>query len=459
MSAHRNAWHYYHQPVSLAATLGGATSWAATYNLLSGNPDLVLDFVGNQYRSGGADVALSTLLDNPGTISGSGMALSTTNITAKGALLTAIQTATCTIIAETLGGSAGANAGIISTNSLDAPIFKLNDNKIRAYIDAVASFDTANAATWPSTVNFSGTAFSAAGRSLALNLGNAASDANAYPARSSVTIGSFAGGLAHGGHMRRLLVWVRRLMDADLKSVLWPAPYLLPASGGNALKFRDSEKLTVGATGSTELKFQRTQAWSMFCAINKRIKPGAAGAAVIFSNVTNGDPFTGYEVYVNDAGGLQVRIISSVSGNNWLGVVGSIDVVNGAMHAIAVTYDGSSTPGGIKMYVDGVLDASPTTEHNTLSSSTTGAADFIIGNQIGVENAYFFDGLIDQFTMHDVARDATYVSAHAAASTLPTTGANIVLSYPMDAGSGTTIADASGNGYDGTITSATQWLR
>lgn len=42
---------------------------------------------------------------------------------------------------------------------------------------------------------------------------------------------------------------------------------------------------------------------------------------------------------------------------------------------------------------------------------------------------------------------------------LPVNGSNIVLGYAMDEGTGTTVADSSGNAYDGTITSATQWLR
>lgn len=428
--------------------------WFDHYDLASGDPDLILDFVGDQYRSSGADVALSTLITNAGTISSSGMALSTTNIVATGALLSAIQGANCTIVAETSGGTNGAFGGIISANTDRAPLFRNNDNKLRGY--QPATLDTANTVDW-TAVSFSGTAFSAAGRSLALGLGNLVSDANAYAARTSVEIGSFGGGLAFGGHMRRLLVWTRRLSDTDLKSVLWPAPYLLPASGTNALKFRASEALTVGATGSAALKWERTQAWSAFFAINVRVKH--ATASVVFGNTTNGAPFTGYEAFLNPSGQLQVRIINNYGGGDYLGRVGSIDLTDGALHCIAITYDGSSTAAGVKLYVDGVLDGSPTTEHDGLASSITGAADFLIGNQVGFEGTFHLDGMIDQFTLHDVARDATYVAAHDTPATLPTTGANIVLSYPMDEGTGTTVADSSGNGYDGTITSATQWLR
>lgn len=430
--------------------------WFDDYDLASGDPDLILDFVGDQYRSSGADVALSTLITNPGTISSSGMALSTTNIVATGALLSAIQGTNCTIVAETNGGSNGAFGGIISANTDRAPLFRNLDNKLRGYQPAV--LDTANTADW-TAVSFSGTAFSAAGRSVALNIGDLVSDANAYAARTSVEIGSFGGGMAFGGHLRRLLVWTRRLSDTDLKSVLWPAPYLLPASGGNALKFRALEKLTVGATGSTALKFERTQAWSCAFALNKRVLPGGGGSHVVFSNVTSGAPFTGYEVFLNDSGHLQVRIISNYGTGNYLGRVGSINVCDGVQHAVIVTYDGSSTAAGVKLYVDGALDSGATTEADGLSSSIAGAADFLIGNQIGFEGSFYLDGLLDQLTMHDVARDATYVAAHATPGALPTTGANIVLSYAMDEGTGTTVGDDSGNGYDGTITSAGQWVR
>ncbi len=194
--------------------------WSATYNLASGNPDIICEFVSDRYRASGADATLTALVTNPGTISASGMALTTTNVVAAAALLTAIQSASCTIVAETTGATGGENDAIVSMNNSNSysMLFALSTNALRNNNGSVL-LTTSNTATWTGVVR-SGIAFSAAGRSLCLMGGTIATDANTIPARTSIELGWRATDINQfGGHLRRLLVWTRRLSDADLQTV------------------------------------------------------------------------------------------------------------------------------------------------------------------------------------------------------------------------------------------------
>ena len=433
------------------------TGWYDAHNLASGNPSVILDFVGNRYRVGGADSTLAALVANAPALDADGMPLTAANITAAGALLSALQGAACTIVAETSGGSNAGNGGLISFGN-DAPLFKVAD-KVRTYRSSDGIyFDTANAGDWAGVL-VSGVALDATGRAIALTgIADVASDGLSYPSPPAVQLGSFAGGSLFGGNLRRLVVWPRRLSDADLKAVTWPLPYLLPASGTNALEFRTGEKLSLGNV----LGFERSQPWSCIAALRKRSKPASGGAALVFSTVSGTvGPFRGYEVWINDNGRLGSRIMSAAfnGGSDWLGRMGSINVCDGVPHIVAVTYDGSSTAAGVAIYVDGVLDTAAATENDALLSTIVQSTPFVIGNQTSFETQYFLDGVLDHFVIYDRALTGAEIAARSLATGLPGVEAGQLVRLAMDDGSGLAVADTSGNNRTGTLTSAAQWLR
>src|SRR5579883_2302857 len=216
-------------------------------------------------------------------------------------------------------------------------------------------------------------------------------------------------------------------------------------AGSGAARFDTSTNAYVSA-GSV-LAYEYTQPWTVMAAIKMSAKP--ATAAIIFTNV-NQQPYPGYELWVNSQGELQVRIIGSAfapyNTNNYIGVYGSTDVVDGQWHAVAATYDGSGEVAGVHIYLDGVEQTQRTIESDTLQGhSIVGPTHgpFLIGNQTGWTDQFYMRGLIDEFSLSKVAHTPAFIAAHATPSTIMPIDANTVLAYHFDEGGGTVAHDAS----------------
>lgn len=157
-------------------------------------------------------MALSSLITNAGTLSGSGMALSTTNIVATGALLTAMQSTACTVVVEMEGqADDGGNHGVLTWNS-DNDWLILGTtggiDKVRTRCNSV-TINSPNATYFPGR-SLLALALDGSGRTVCLNgRWGVTTDANAYASRTSVGLGVFVGA-ASGGYMRRLWVFTRR---------------------------------------------------------------------------------------------------------------------------------------------------------------------------------------------------------------------------------------------------------
>lgn len=77
---------------------------------------------------------------------------------------------------------------------------------------------------------------------------------------------------------------------------------------------------------------------------------------------------------------LQFTLNNNVSGGANALTINSTATLTVGMHHMAVTYDGSSTPGGVRLYVDGVL-VTQTTVNNTLTLSTLSSESLTLGNR------------------------------------------------------------------------------
>jgi len=221
-----------------------------------------------------------------------------------------------------------------------------------------------------------------------------------------------------------------------------------------------SNGVNVSAGPQSALQWERTQAWTAIGYVKIAAAPAAAGAEIIFTTCNQGQTaendgvsqnYRGYELWVNDTGKLQVRIISTYA-TNYIGVTGSTVVTDGAQHLVAATYDGSSTVGGVKLYVDGNLETN-TTEANTLSATIINNQAFWVGNQKGWP--YTLGGQLKSFSLHNVVRNQAWVQAYTTAGA--SRDANTVLAYEFGEGSGRTVADVSGSGFNGFVGGAT-WL-
>ena len=227
----------------------------------------------------------------------------------------------------------------------------------------------------------------------------------------------------------------------------------LPSSliGNNSAYFTNNQYITIGSN----LTYEYTQPWSAMARIKMYEKP--ATAAIIFSNVTSsGLNYPGYELWVDSSGFAHVRIINNIT-THFIGVAGTINVADGNVHTVLASYDGSGTAAGVKIYVDGVLETMTTESDNLGGNSITGGThEFYIGNQKNHLN-FFFEGLIDNFRLSNVVRNATYMSTYANGQA--PVDANTVAAYNFEEGTGLTTADSSASGFNGTLSSASIWMR
>jgi Concanavalin A-like lectin/glucanases superfamily len=197
------------------------------------------------------------------------------------------------------------------------------------------------------------------------------------------------------------------------------------------------------------LQYERTQPWTVMAAIKMFSKPPSGEANIIFTNVLAGLPYSGYEFWVDPNGFLHVRMINDIA-NNYLGKVGTTNVCDSNWHFVAATYDGSSLAAGVNIYLDGVLQPM-TTESNTLTGSIVAPGQqMLIGNQNGRSSTFYARGYIDEFSIHNVVRSASYIAA-ISSTNLPQVDSNVQLMYHFNEGDGIVAHDASGNHLNATF--------
>ena len=132
-----------------------------------------------------------------------------------------------------------------------------------------------------------------------------------------------------------------------------------------------------------------------------------------------------------DRGWLAARTVSEVPLGEWHHVAATIDMIDGA-----------------KIYLDGVLEG---TNPDT-GGITVGDYPVYIGENAQAVNR-FWDGLIDEVMIYSRAlseAEVLYVAGKRATPVDPGMS-NLLGWWPCDEGEGAVVADASGNGRDGTI--------
>ncbi len=168
-----------------------------------------------------------------------------------------------------------------------------------------------------------------------------------------------------------------------------------------------------------------------------------------------------FESWVNTSGvGTYVALGANSSGDYWLGVsngkasvsisgttcYGVTNINNGTWHHIA----GVRNAGTLSIYVDGVLE-------NSISNSLMASPTSSLGIGCFGNSSYNFIGLLDEIRMWNVARTQCQINTYKNCE-IPTTATGLLANYHfnqgVDAGtntSATSLVDASGNGYNGTL--------
>jgi hypothetical protein len=224
-------------------------------------------------------------------------------------------------------------------------------------------------------------------------------------------------------------------------------------SSNFAVGVSSGQEINVGS----KLAFDRNQPWTIMTSIDVAQKPTTA--AVILSNLS-GSAHSGYQLWIDPQGHLRVRLISNYAAGNYIELQSSVVVTDGKWHDIAVSYDGSGSASGVKIYLDGVQDVATKTLANALTGSIVSAGPLTLGNQTGYLTTYELNGSLDQFSISNEVRSAAYIAQYSKPGfAAPPVDANTVLDYNFNEDTGAVAHDLSSDGYNATLSSSSMWTQ
>lgn len=154
------------------------------------------------------------------------------------------------------------------------------------------------------------------------------------------------------------------------------------------------------------LAFERTDAFSISC----WFKGSTAG--YLLSKIT-ADPYTGYGLYLLASGSIRFFLANSVASNG-IDIATTSTSWGAAWTHVVVTYDGSSTAAGTRIYVNGILQ-SVTVSQDTLSTSTVTTTPFNLLSR--TNGTACLVGDLDNVGVYDVELTSEEVEAIYAAAT------------------------------------------
>ena len=151
-----------------------------------------------------------------------------------------------------------------------------------------------------------------------------------------------------------------------------------------ALTFNGSTQYT-SRTNPSGLNFERTDPFT----VSSWAKPNTASTAreLAVSKIMGGSPYTGWDCMMNGYSGIQSTGVVSFDLTSSSGVSEALvytssptHMNDGNWHLYHFTSDGSGTAGGLKIYEDGIAQAT-TTQFDNLTASILSTADFDISGQ------------------------------------------------------------------------------
>jgi len=175
--------------------------------------------------------------------------------------------------------------------------------------------------------------------------------------------------------------------------------------GTGALMF-DGTNDTVSIGSESSFDFERTQAFSIEAWI--KYSSTTAAARTIYSKMANASPYTGYEFWVNSSNKLSVYLINTYS-SNLIYVTAQSSIDDGNWHYVAMTYDGSSTAAGVKVYLDAKQEEL-SIAYDSLSATILNNITPMIGSRNN--SAYYFRGVIDSTRVYSRALSASEILAN-----------------------------------------------
>ncbi|KXK63691.1 hypothetical protein AWW66_01645 [Micromonospora rosaria] len=230
-------------------------------------------------------------------------------------------------------------------------------------------------------------------------------------------------------------------VDPFTKKPLVPVP--LPTDrAGTALRLDGQDDyLDLGTAPGARLQGAYTvEAW---------VKPAAAGGVILA--VGDASQAGWFRLSVSTTGAL---VLSQHPGAGNSIVSSGSAVPTGRYTHVAAVLDGGSTPAKGRLYVDGVEVASGTL---TFTPPSSGSATLVGARPSGTGVSDFFAGDVDEVRIWSQARTAADL-ARDVRRRLAGVEPGLVAYYRFDEGGGTSVADHTDNGFDGTVRGGPAWV-
>lgn len=197
--------------------------------------------------------------------------------------------------------------------------------------------------------------------------------------------------------------------DGNHGTLVGNASFVAPGRlGASALQLSPSAPVGyVKAGDPANLDFERTQPFT----VAAWVKAPTGQDATIVGKMIHGGSYAGYELHVGSsagAGKANVWLLNTWP-SNAIEVNSSKLILDNTWHHVVFTYDGSSQGGGVKVYVDGVLDSGSTITKNALSGSILNNAELNLGSRSnGV--AHNLNGMLDEVAVWNQALNSAEIA-------------------------------------------------
>ncbi len=222
--------------------------------------------------------------------------------------------------------------------------------------------------------------------------------------------------------------------------------YDAPGRGKSVLFDGVDEYVTMGDV----LGFERTSAQSY----SFWVKTTASSARMILTKSTGSTTYRGPSIYLSN-GSLTFMLSNDAAGGNRVQLGTTATFNDGLWHHVAITYDGSSTAMGCKIYVDTVLQA-VTVFVDALSATILNSSPFMLATRSPLDA--FYEGHLDEVAVYDKelsASEVTWIYNAGVPRLLTDSGcpSNLQAWWRMgDGDTAPTLLDQTANNFDGTMT-------
>ena len=164
----------------------------------------------------------------------------------------------------------------------------------------------------------------------------------------------------------------------------------VPGPSGKAISLGGSQYVNVGDTFDLE----SNKPFSIAAWVNTE----TTTTEMLVSKMENSAPFRGYGILIDSTGKIRAQILNDNSPALKIDFKGTSIINDGEWYHVALTYDGTSTAEGTKLYVNGVEEAK-TAITDTLGGLTIeNAEDLLVGSRGG---GLLFNGEIDDVRFYD----------------------------------------------------------